>query len=252
MAGESHGNHDSLPDTPAHLVGILLDTALGGRDTDRLERVDGPRHCLFLTDVLVKDDRLGDLVADGEDRVQARHRLLEDHRDVRAAHTAQLLRPKSQQITPVEPDLAVDDLAGRDIQQLHDRQRRDALAAARLTDDPQSLATLQGEVDAVNGSDCPVHHVEVGSEAPHVEQDVRVRRRTGEASPVLGGVRLLLHILALGSSASWRPSPMKLMPSTMRTMATPGKTAHHQLPDPIACCAPLRILPRVGVAGSMP
>ena len=40
----------------------------------------------------VQPQHLGDLVADGEHRVERRHRLLEDHRDVLAAQVAQLAR----------------------------------------------------------------------------------------------------------------------------------------------------------------
>ena len=42
-----------------------------------------------MRDALVPHDRLGDLLADREDRVERRHRLLEDHRDLGAAHLAQ-------------------------------------------------------------------------------------------------------------------------------------------------------------------
>jgi hypothetical protein len=52
----------------------------------------------------VAEQRLGDLVADGEERIEARHRLLEDHRDVVAAHLAHLFRQR-QNIAAVEHDL---------------------------------------------------------------------------------------------------------------------------------------------------
>ena len=45
---------------------------------------------------------------------------------------------------------------------------------------------------------------------------------------------------------------MKLIPRTIKTIAAPGKNAHHQLPWLMNSRAPLRMLPRVGVAGSTP
>ena len=47
-------------------------------------RPPGARRCA-LVDVLVRADRLDDLLADPVDRVQRRHRVLEDHRDLVAA-----------------------------------------------------------------------------------------------------------------------------------------------------------------------
>ena len=46
----------------------------------------------------MKPDGLADLAADGEDRVERGHRLLEDHRDLRAANMAHLGFAELQQI----------------------------------------------------------------------------------------------------------------------------------------------------------
>ena len=53
--------------------------------------------------------------------------------------------------------------------------------------------------------------------------------------------------LLRGSRASRRPSPMKLIPRTVSTMAMPGKNGHHQLPLGMNRTAPLRALPHVGL-----
>ncbi len=47
------------------------------------------------------------------------------------------------------------------------------------------------------------------------------------------------------SSASPKPSPRKLMESTVSTRKTPGKVGHHQLPEPKALCALERMLPQL-------
>ncbi len=53
-----------------------------------------------------------------------------------------------------------------------------------------------------------------------------------EARAVLSmtGAASVTYSRLRGSSASRRPSPMKLMAMTVRAMAMPGKKAHHQLP----------------------
>jgi hypothetical protein len=65
----------------------------------------------------MQDRGLGDLVADAEHRVQARHRLLEDHREVAAAELPQRGRRQLRQIdhrpgAGAEQDLAAGDAPG--------------------------------------------------------------------------------------------------------------------------------------------
>jgi hypothetical protein len=60
----------------------------------------------------------GDLVADAEHRVEAGHRLLEDHRDVAATELAQRARRQPGEIDDrtgarAEQDLAAGDAPGR-------------------------------------------------------------------------------------------------------------------------------------------
>ena len=76
------------------------------------EHLDGPVPQASRVELLVERDRLGDLVADGEDRVERGHRLLEDHRDRVAADVSDIvLVDQRQQVAVVEQDLARDDLA---------------------------------------------------------------------------------------------------------------------------------------------
>ena len=54
----------------------------------------------------VQLDRLAHLVADGGHRIEARHRLLEDHADAGAAHRAHLRHGQREQIAAFEGDAA--------------------------------------------------------------------------------------------------------------------------------------------------
>jgi hypothetical protein len=78
---ERHRDHDALPHPARELVRVLLGAALRVRDADRGQHLDGARPGGLARGALVHPHHLGDLVADGEDRVERRHRLLEDHRD---------------------------------------------------------------------------------------------------------------------------------------------------------------------------
>ena len=99
----------------------------------------------------MQPQHLLDLEADGEHRVERRHRLLEDHRDVRAAHALQLARRQAREIAPAVHDLAlrVDDrVLGR--QQAEDRERRHRLARARLADQRDGRVARNVERDALH------------------------------------------------------------------------------------------------------
>ena len=96
--------------------------------------------------------RLGDLVADGEHRIKAGHRLLEDHRDAIATNVAHLRGRQLEQIAPVEHDPTSGDPARRR-HQPHYGQRQHRLAAAELTDDAERAATPDGYVNTIHRRD---------------------------------------------------------------------------------------------------
>src|SRR6184192_3119166 len=97
-------------------------------------------------------ERLADLPADGQHRVERGHRVLEDHRDLAAADPPQLPVAEREQVLAAEERGAAGHAAGarEDAQQ---RERGDALAAARLADDAEGLADPDLEGDAVDGVD---------------------------------------------------------------------------------------------------
>ena len=86
-------------------------------------------------------DRLGDLQADGERRIERRHRLLEDHRDAVAAIARIRRRPAEQVLRRRTIDLAAIDLSRRRRDQPDQRERGDALAGAGFPDDRDRFAS---------------------------------------------------------------------------------------------------------------
>ena len=134
-------------------------------------------------DVAVGLDRLDDLPAHAEVRMQARERVLEDQRDLGAADLPQLLGVDRQQVAALEQRLPGDVGA---LRQPDDRLRRDALARARLADDAERLAALDLERDAAHGLHDTVGRAEGNRQIADVEQrhlatgtDVREIHRSG-------------------------------------------------------------------------
>ena len=85
---------------------VVVRPASGFGHSNRLEQFDGAAPGLGPRRAAVDDDRLGDLVADGEHRVERGHRLLEDQRDAGAAHLPHLAFRERQQIASVEEHAA--------------------------------------------------------------------------------------------------------------------------------------------------
>jgi hypothetical protein len=149
-AGQRHGDHHPLAHAAGEQVRIVMEAAAGAGDADLLQ--DPQRRSIGLRPVhaAVVAQRLGHLEADGQHRVEAGHRLLEDHRDVVAAHLAHRRLGQGQQVAVVQEDLALDP-AVRLRDQPHDRQRGDRLAGTGLADDGHRLVRRHIEVDAVDG-----------------------------------------------------------------------------------------------------
>jgi len=68
------------------------------------------------------DDHFGDLLSDGVDRIQARHRLLKDHPDLFAAQIAHLGVAKLGDLAALKLDAACRNAASVLGEKAHDRQ----------------------------------------------------------------------------------------------------------------------------------
>ena len=178
-AGDRHRDHHPLALAAGEAVGILVHPQLRVLDPHLRQGLDRPAPRLIVADAGAGEpDRLDDLVADGEHRVQRGHRLLEDHRDVPAAHPHQLLLREPQQVARrrvgpgVEPeqDLPVAAFGQVRRQQADHRQGGDGLAAARLADEAEGLARIDMEARAVHRAHRLAVGAEPGVQVPHLEQ----------------------------------------------------------------------------------
>src|SRR6185437_6348577 len=180
----------------------------------------------------MRADRLHDLLADGEHRVERGHRLLEHHGDARAADTLHRALGQAGDRLAREAHTASRHPRGRPWQQAHDREGGHALAAAGLADDAQNLAFVHGEGDVLDRGDLAAPGAEGGGEAADFQQ---------------------AHswILSRGSRTSRRPSPSRLRPSTVIMRAAPGMVII-QGASTMYCRPSAMMLPQVGVGGTAP
>src|SRR5205814_5988469 len=113
------------------------------------QELDGALAGVAARDVLVRADRLADLRPDLVDRVQRRHRVLEDHRDLGAADVAEAALRLRDQVLALVEHLALEARI-RPAGEAEDRHRGHALTGAGLADDPEDLAAVEREIDAVD------------------------------------------------------------------------------------------------------
>src|SRR5947209_2910734 len=229
---ERHRNHDPLTHPPAELVGIVLETALW--NPHRGEGCHGPVNRFLLRNVLVGADRLDEVILDREQRIESRHRILEDEGDFLSADLAQFFSRKGCKVLPEEPQFALDGCPRR--KNAENRLPQSRLAAPGFADHPERFPPVHLErypVDSLHGSSA---RVVIDSEAGGLEHDIaqdRSFRRTG----------LMM---------SFNPSPRKLSPIVNRTMMRPGKNEDHQIPTLIRLAAADKSSPQSAVGASTP
>ena len=174
VAGQGHGDHGPLAHAAATAgAGIRGPGAPGSGMPTSFSISTAASSASARGQPLVQPEHLGDLVADGEDRVEGGHRLLEDHGDPVAPDPAHLVvgaapagpAPRSR-ISPR------DDPAGRVRDEPHDGQGRHALAAARLADDAERFPPVHVQVDPVHRRRDALVGDEVGFQAPDFQQDL--------------------------------------------------------------------------------
>ncbi len=94
IARKGDRDDDALTHASRELVRVLLEALRGIRNAHEREQLYGTLARLLLGHSQVKTKRLHDLVADGEHRVQRRHRLLESHGDVASPDRAHVILGK--------------------------------------------------------------------------------------------------------------------------------------------------------------
>ena len=139
LTGQRHSDHHALTHAAGELVRILLGDDFRIRNLNVRQHLDHFLLGFFLAQSLMDDERLGNLAFDGEHRVQAGHRLLEDDGDRVAANLLHLGQGHLRQVFSVKHDAAAGNIAVT-VQQLEHAHRGNALAGAGLADDAERSA----------------------------------------------------------------------------------------------------------------
>ena len=136
---QRHCDDDALLLAAGELMRIGLHHPLGVGQAHRLQHLQGALVGLSLADLLVDQRHLHELLPDLHGGIEARHRLLVDHRDLRAAQAAQFRLRQLAHVAALELDAAADDLP--DIGEVaHDAEGDGGFAAAGFPDDSHRLA----------------------------------------------------------------------------------------------------------------
>ena len=151
FAGQRHRDHDALLLAAGKLVRIDGEPSLRLRHADLAEQRLGPLHGGAPAEAEVLDQRLDDLLADGEHRVERAHRVLEDAGDLLAADPLQLVAAEGEHVAALERDRP--GALGVVGQEIEDRHCRHALAGPRLPDQGDGGVLGDGEADAAHRLD---------------------------------------------------------------------------------------------------
>lgn len=146
---EGHGNEDALALTAGELVGVVA-VAVGGVGKGHVVHggedavADGGTAQVWVVGL----EGFGDLGADGHDRVEGGHGLLEDHGDVAAAVAAHGGFGEGEEVCAVEVDAACDGCGGGE--EAKQGEGGGGFAGAGFSDEAQGFARGDREGDAVN------------------------------------------------------------------------------------------------------
>jgi len=143
---------------------VIVQPVGGAGDANHGQQLGGALAGLLVVHAQVQLERLGDLVADGQHRVQGGHWVLEDHGDLRPAQQTHLFRVELHQVPAAEYHRIGLDLAGRLGDQPHNREGVHTLAAAAFPHNAQGFALIQRVGDAIHGINRPLLRVKFGVE----------------------------------------------------------------------------------------
>jgi hypothetical protein len=170
--GERHGDHHALALAAGKLMRILPEPRRRLGDLHLLQQGAGPLGRCLAAHLVVQMEDLADLLADRVDRVQRRHRLLEDHRDAVAAQRPLLLLAVVDDVVTVEGDARALRHRRAVPQQAHDRARRHRLAAAGFADQRDRLALVELEGDVTHRLELPALDLEADADIAGIEDQL--------------------------------------------------------------------------------
>ena len=177
IAGQGLRDHGALPLAAGELVGVGAEGLLRVGQLHELEHAQGAEPGFVGRDLAVQPDGLHDLGAHRVDRVQGRHRLLEDHGDFLAADRPDVRLVRPQQLLSGELDASGHPAVAR--QQAQQGHRAGTLAGAGLAHDREHFTGTHLVVQADGGRHPFLVHAEVDAQAADLQYGFVPARSTG-------------------------------------------------------------------------
>ncbi len=203
-------DHDALALSARKLVRVGAETLRGIGNADFREQLDHALARGFAAHAAMNFEHFHDLLTDGVQRIERRHRLLKHHRDVVAAHAAHFRFGKVQEVPALKQDFPARVMCGGGQEAEHGKTR-DRFSRSGFADDGDGLALLHVERDAIYGERFAAGLAERNREIPDLEKRAHEK-------------------VFRGSKASRIASPMKIR--RVRRMATVKKPV---MPSQGAC-----------------
>ena len=142
-------------------MGIRAEAAFGVLQADQPQQFQGAFARLLGGKPLVDDQRFANLLGDHVQRIEGRHRLLEDHAHHAAAHVQKPRLVRAEHFLAVHQHAAAGMVRLRIGQQLQHRERRHGLAGAGLAHEGHRLAGVDVEGDAAHRRRVAEAHVQI-------------------------------------------------------------------------------------------
>ncbi len=147
LAHQRHGDHHALAQAAGELVRVLLQPQRRLRHAAALEQVFSTRPRRVRGAAAVAKVGFDQLVADRVDRIERRHRVLEDHRNPVAAQVREFATAECLEVAPTKRDCVCRQRGAVRLQP-QDRQRGHGLAASGFADKAEGFARRHGEAHA--------------------------------------------------------------------------------------------------------
>ena len=154
LGDQRHRDHDALLLAARELVRVPAEHALGIRQVDLGQHPERAPAGLGGADPGVGQRHLHELAAHRHHRVEARRRVLVDHRDAAPADRPQLALVHPREVAPLEEDPASHQPPRR-AEVADDGERHRRLAASRLADQPDRLSGVDGQAERGDDVELP-------------------------------------------------------------------------------------------------
>ncbi len=219
---QCHRDHRALALSAGHLVRIRAVDRLRVGQMNRGEHVEHALAARFACPRLMHLDRLLDLPSDGQQRVQRCHRFLENHREAAAAQLAQPLLFSGEQVLAFEENAASTRTHVSGGKEPQHGTRHHRFTRARFTDDAEDLVASERDRHVL-------HCMRALRPRGQIDRQVLDREHR------FGGLRSDRTIRGApahavrkrGLSASFSPSPTRLIAITVTRIAIPGIVQTH-------------------------